>query len=84
MAPYVERIVRLGIKHNVVFGLNVNGIHKQRLYPCPEFWEIVGRLGATGILELDAHSDGPFNDKHINKAVEMAKRFNVKLIEKLF
>lgn len=82
LRPYAERIIKLAIKHKAIFGLNVNGIKKKRLYPCPEFWEIIGQLGATGILELDAHSDGPFNKEAIAETKELAKKAKAHLIEK--
>lgn len=83
MVPYVEKIALLAKKHDAVLGLNVNGIHKKRLYPCPEFWQIVGKVGTKSILELDSHSDGPFKQENIEKAKKIAKDCKLNLIEKL-
>lgn len=84
MTPYVERLVDVCVKHDVVMGLNINGIYKERFYPCQEVQEIAARKGAKVILELDAHSAGPFAEKYILAAKDMADKAGVKLLEEIW
>ena len=62
--------------------INLLGIHKQKHYPCPEFFELLAEEGNTVILGADAHQPERFlNDEPENKARELVKQYKLHLIE---
>lgn len=50
-------------------------------YPCEEFFELVKEYNIKVVLGIDAHDPSHFNQEDIDKAMEFAKRHNIKVIE---
>ncbi len=89
ITPHVlEQFRRICIKAketNTPLEINVGGWFRdsQRTYPSEEFFSIAGEIGNTVIIGLDAHNPCfIFNpDERIDKAYELVKKYNLKLIE---
>lgn len=92
-----KRIIEASIEYNVPLEINVSGLryHKSKhkinndgrlienMYPYNEFWKMVGEYKALAIIGVDAHRDIDFLDGVIDEAIEIAEKYNIKLIEKL-
>ena len=92
-----KRIIEASIEYNESLEINVSGLryHKNKnreckddklyknLYPNDEFFKLVGEYNALGIIGVDAHKDTDFLDGVIDEALEIARKYNIKLVEKL-
>lgn len=62
--------------------INLLGIHKQKHYPCKEFFELLAEEGNTVIFGADAHQPERFlNYEAERKALELVKQYGLNLIE---
>lgn len=62
--------------------INLLGIHKQKHYPCTEFFELLAEEGNTVILGADAHQPERFlNYEAERKAQELVKQYGLHLVE---
>lgn len=62
--------------------INLLGIHKQKHYPCKEFFELLAEEGNTVIFGADAHQPERFlNYEAEKKGLELVNRYGLHLIE---
>ena len=62
--------------------INLLGIHKNKHYPCKEFFELLAEEGNTVILGADAHQPERFlNTDAEEKAHSLIKTYGLKLVE---
>lgn len=92
-----KRIIEASIEYNVPLEINVSGLrfHKgknkrnkegrliENMYPYDDFWALVGEYNALGIIGVDAHRAEDFLDGVIEEAINIAKKYNISLVEKL-
>lgn len=78
-----EAIADLGVKYDIPFGMNLNGICEKRAYPNLHFWKIAAKKGVKAIYELDSHDDAPFEKEVFDQVEKIAKESGVQIIEKL-
>lgn len=87
-----KKIIEAAIKYDVYLEINANGIRKglketkdgkmEYLYPRSEFWEIASKYkDAKIIIGVDAHDPSHLSLDTIDKAEELAKRYNIELCE---
>lgn len=88
-----KELIRACIAYDVVIELNSAGIRNGKkligkdvryIYPNDFFYKLVGEMCAKCIIGIDAHSPLAISDEDSNTlAVRYAKKFNLKLIERL-
>lgn len=62
--------------------INLLGVHKQKHYPCKEFFELLAEEGNTVIFGADAHQPERFlNYEAENKAMEFVNQYGLTLTE---
>ncbi len=78
----LHRICREAKACDLPMEINLLGIHKQKHYPCKEFFELLAEEGNTVIFGADAHQPERFlNDEAEIKAMELVKQYDLKRIE---
>ena len=64
--------------------INILGISEKKHYPTEKFWRIPAEIGNKVILGLDAHCAKQLaNVECYKKAVELADKYNLNLIDEL-
>ena len=76
-----KKYIEIAIKYDKPLGINVAGRADGRDYANLEFFKLASKMGAKGIIELDAHFKKHWDDKWINVAKDIAKKSNIELIE---
>lgn len=67
---------------NLPLEINLLGIHKNKHYPCKEFFELLAEEGNTVIFGADAHQPERFlNYDAETKAMELVKEYHLNRIE---
>lgn len=80
----LRRICREAKGCGLPLEINLLGIHKNKHYPCKEFFELLAEEGNTVIFGADAHQPERFlNREAEEKAHGLVKAYNLKLIETL-
>ena len=78
----LRRICREAKSCDLPLEINLLGIHKQKHYPCKEFFELLAEEGNTVILGADAHQPERFlNHEAEEIAHKLIQSYNLKLIE---
>lgn len=78
----LRRICREAKSCQLPLEINLLGIHKQKHYPCKEFFELLAEEGNTVILGADAHQPERFlNYEAEEKADQLVKEYGLQLIE---
>jgi len=78
-----KKYIEIAIKYNKALGINSGGIAEGRMYANLNFFKLAAKLGATGILELDAHCKKHWEDKWLNIAKKLAKDSKIQLVEEI-
>lgn len=92
-------IIESAIKNNVILEINANGIRRPKYkgldylddqnyaYPHPEFWKLVHEYqqhsNVDVVINDDSHSLLNFNDECTEVAFNFAKRYNIKVLDKI-
>ncbi|MBQ7378666.1 MAG: histidinol-phosphatase [Clostridia bacterium] len=80
----MEYLCREALALDVPLELNFLGLHDGRAYPCPDFWEIAGRVGNKVIFGCDAHD--PWAVAHpetLERAKNWADRYGLQVIDRV-
>ena len=78
----LRRICREAKSCDLPLEINLLGIHKNKHYPCKEFFELLAEEGNTVILGADAHQPERFlNFDAEKKAHMLIKEYGLKLVE---
>ena len=80
----MEWLCRQVLALDIPLELNFLGLHDGRAYPCPDFWEIAGRVGNKVIFGCDAHD--PWAVAHpetLKRAKEWADRYGLQVIDRV-
>jgi len=64
-------------------GLKLIGGQMRYYYPYEPFWNVVKQYDIKTILGIDAHSPSHFIDKHMQIMVDIAKKYQLNLIDRL-
>lgn len=79
----MKKICELSKELNIPLEINLNGMYYNRSYPKDIFWEIAGQVGCPVVIGGDAHiAERACDMESFAKAMEMAKEYGLKLIEK--
>jgi len=76
-----KRYIEIAIKYNKPLGINVAGRADGRNYANLDFFKVAAKMGAKGIIELDAHFKKHWEDKWINIAKDVAIESKIELVE---
>jgi len=77
---FIKEAKRLGIP----LELNLLGLRAGRHYPNPEFWKIVGRVGAPVILGCDAHAPKDVAAiENVAEGLAFAKKYGIQPLDRL-
>ncbi len=68
------------IKYNIPMEINCNG--KGR-YPRPDFYEYIKNKPVKFIIGVDSHDPERLSGEHIKNSIDLAKRLNLKLVERI-
>lgn len=80
-----ETLIKGVKKLNIPLEINLLGVREKRHYPNGEFWELVGKIGATVTIGVDAHGPMAFsNSLAEQKALELIKKYNLNYIKEPF
>lgn len=78
----LRRICREAKDCDLPLEINLLGIHKNKHYPCREYFELLAEEGNTVILGADAHQPERFFDHTAEaRALELVKQYGLHLIE---
>lgn len=78
----LRRICREAKSCDLPLEINLLGIHKQKHYPCREFFELLAEEGNTVIFGADAHQPERFlNHEAEKKGLELVGQYGLNLIE---
>lgn len=78
----LRRICKEAKSCNMPLEINLLGIHKQKHYPCKEFFELLAEEGNTVIFGADAHQPERFlNFEAEKKAMELVNQYGLSLVE---
>ena len=78
----LRRICREAKSCQLPLEINLLGIHRQKHYPCKEFFELLAEEGNPVILGADAHQPGRFlNFEAEEKAYRLVKEYGLELLE---
>lgn len=90
----VLRIAEAAIHNNVVLEFNVAGIRKginsypfrenDYWYPNRNFWNTISKTDAKVIIGSDCHSPELLEDEYVKFARELAKKYNLNIIETIY
>jgi histidinol-phosphatase (PHP family) len=76
------RICKAAKECNLPLEINLLGLHLQRQYPNPVFWELAAEEGCQVVLGVDAHKPEFLLDiKPEQQAMEMVKTYGLELLE---
>ena len=79
----LRRICREAKSCALPLEINLLGIHKNKHYPCKEYFELLAEEGNTVIFGADAHQPERFlNYEAEEKGLELVKQYGLPLIEK--
>lgn len=77
----MRRICQAAKQCNLPLELNLLGLHGNRHYPNPAFWEVVAEEGNAVILGMDAHQPEFLLDADIeHRALSMVRQYGLNLI----
>lgn len=80
----MEWLCRQALALDVPLELNFLGLADGRAYPCPDFWEIVGRTGNKVIYGCDAHDpDAVANPATVAMAESWREKYHLQLIDRV-
>jgi histidinol-phosphatase (PHP family) len=78
----LRRICREAKSCQLPLEINLLGIHRQKHYPCKEFFELLAEEGNPVILGADAHQPERFlNFEAEEKAYRLVKEYGLELLE---
>ena len=76
------RLCRAARECGLPLEINLLGLHLQRQYPNPRFWEIAAEEGCQVVLGVDAHKPEALLDSETEqKGREMVKTYGLDLLE---
>ena len=76
------RLCRAAKACDLPLEINLLGLHLQRQYPDPRFWEIAAEEGCKVVLGVDAHKPEALQDSvPEQKAMEIVEKYGLKLWE---
>ena len=76
------RLCRAAKACDLPLEINLLGLHLQRQYPDPRFWEIAAQEGCKVVLGVDAHKPEALQDSvPEQKAMEIVEKYGLKLWE---
>lgn len=73
-------IIDAAIRNNVLVEINCNGKGK---YPRSDFYEYIKNKNCTYIIGVDSHDPKRLCGQHIEDSLELAKRLNLRVIDKI-
>lgn len=90
----VLRIANAAIRNDVALEFNAAGIRANKIfndtenieyvYPNDEFWKVISKTKVKVIVGSDCHQPFELNDSGFNSALELIKKYNLNVINKLF
>lgn len=82
LKEHLRRVCREAKVCGLPLEINLLGIHKQKHYPCKEFFELLAEEGNTVIFGADAHQPERFlNFEAETRAMELVKAYDLRWIE---
>lgn len=79
------RIIDEAERLHIPLEINCHGGKFQRSdylnYPCDEFWELVSGRDIDVVIGVDAHNPNEFDLDNMQKALDFAKKHNLRLVE---
>ena len=79
-----RRLIACAIECDMPLEINMLGLRTGRHYPAERFWKIAKEYSPKVILGADAHSPQDLAEpKNVNQALLFAKKYNLKLIDRL-
>lgn len=83
-ADAMEWLCREALALDIPLELNFLGLAEGRVYPCRDFWEIVGRVGNKVIFGCDAHDpDAVANPRTLELAGQWQREYNLQVIDRI-
>ena len=78
------RLCRAAKACDIPLEINLLGLHLQRQYPNPEFWQIAAEEGCKVVLGVDAHKpEALLEEETERQGRELAARFGLRIMEKV-
>ena len=84
---YARMIAEASLKYDVPLEMNLGGVRGWFLkesnfhYPCPQFWRVVGEMGAKTVIGVDAHDPGDFSISNYNYIFELIDKYQINYIK---
>lgn len=84
---YAKMICQASLKYDVPLEMNLGGIRSWYLrennlhYPCPQFWRIVGEMGAKTVIGIDAHDPGDFSISNYDFVFDLIDRYQINYLK---
>ena len=76
------RLIRCAMEMDVPLEINLLGLVCGRHYPCMDFWQLAGEMGAKAVIGCDAHEPKALQFEDIfTKAVAIADTYGLQLVE---
>ncbi len=85
-----QKICEKALELDIPLELNANGIRrdlkdtpqgKRYSYPRKEFWKLASQMGVKVLVNSDCHHVSELDDKSMKKARELAKEWNLKVVD---
>lgn len=78
----MRKICETSKECNIPLEINFLGIREGRIYPAPDFWEMVGEVGCDVVYGFDSHSNqSAYDGESLEIAEEMREKYGLHVLE---